>query len=158
MSCGVGLRRGSDSASLWLWRRLAPSLGTSICRRSGPRNTKSQKKKKNLVEKRRFPTWTIQRHSPDNVCHCSASFDFCRFYTAGSPVLLVTMRTIQLTSINSFSTWDGQLSFCCLQPWVLTQRFTKTHLPRLLPWCLAISISLTIIREDFSKVPGSSII
>ena len=49
MSCGVGCRRGSDPAWLWLWCRPAaaapigpPSLGISICRRCG-----HKKKKKN---------------------------------------------------------------------------------------------------------------
>ena len=51
MSCGVGHRRGSDLARLWLWRRPAaaapiqpPSLGTSICHKRGPK-----KKKKNYT-------------------------------------------------------------------------------------------------------------
>ena len=41
--CGVGCRRGLDPALLWLWRRpvatalKTPSLGTSICRGSGPK-------------------------------------------------------------------------------------------------------------------------
>ena len=52
MSRGVGRRRGSDPKLLWLWRRPAAtadstsSLGTSICRECGPKNTKKKKKKK----------------------------------------------------------------------------------------------------------------
>ena len=52
MSCGVGGRRGSDPALLWLWCRPAvvaqirpPSLGTSICCGNSPRNDKKTKKK-----------------------------------------------------------------------------------------------------------------
>ena len=53
MICGVGHRRGSDPALLWLWRRPAATawirlliLGTSICLGSGPRRGKKTKKKK----------------------------------------------------------------------------------------------------------------
>ena len=50
VSCGVGCRRSSDPALLWLWRGPAyssnstPSLGTSICRGSCPRSSKKTKK------------------------------------------------------------------------------------------------------------------
>ena len=40
VSWGVGHRCGLDSALLWLWYRPAPSLGTSICHRCGPKKTK----------------------------------------------------------------------------------------------------------------------
>ena len=40
MSCGVGHRGGSDPALRWLWCGPAASLGTSICRRCGPKKTK----------------------------------------------------------------------------------------------------------------------
>ena len=60
MSCGVGCRRGSDPALLWLWCRLGsyssdwtPSLGTSICRGSGPRNSKKTKKQKNKTKQKK---------------------------------------------------------------------------------------------------------
>ena len=56
MSCGVVCRGGSDPALLWLWRRsaaksidLTSSLGTSICRGSGPRNDKKTHTKKMRV-------------------------------------------------------------------------------------------------------------
>ena len=63
MSCSVGCRHCSDLVLLWLWCRPAatalignPSLGTSICCRSGPRNSKKTKKnnnnKKNKEKKR----------------------------------------------------------------------------------------------------------
>ena len=50
MSCGVVRGPGSDLAWLWLWHRLAavapirppPILGTSICRRWGPKKTINQ--------------------------------------------------------------------------------------------------------------------
>ena len=52
MSGGVGRRRGSDLALLWLWHTLAAiaptrptSLGTSICCRCGPKKKKKTKKK-----------------------------------------------------------------------------------------------------------------
>ena len=51
MNCGIGHRRGSDLALLWLWRRpvatatIGPlSLRTSICHGRGPKKTKSKKK------------------------------------------------------------------------------------------------------------------
>ena len=53
VSCGVGRRQGLDPALLWLWHRLAatadstPSLGTSICRESSPRNGKKRTEKTN---------------------------------------------------------------------------------------------------------------
>ena len=43
LSCGVGQRRGSDLAWLWLWLAATDSilnLGTSICRRCVPKKTK----------------------------------------------------------------------------------------------------------------------
>ena len=58
VSCGVGGRRGLGShvavalaqaggyGSDW-----TPSLGTSMCRRSGPRNGKKTKKKKKKLKK-----------------------------------------------------------------------------------------------------------
>ena len=55
VSCGVGCRRGSDLEFMWLWCRLVatapiktPSLGTSICRRYGPKKTKDKKEKRQL--------------------------------------------------------------------------------------------------------------
>ena len=52
MSCGVGHRCALDPTLLWLWCRpggyssdSTPSLGTSICRRSGPRNSNNNNKK-----------------------------------------------------------------------------------------------------------------
>ena len=56
MSCGVGLRCGSDPALQWLWCRPAivppigpPSLGTSICHRFSPKKqNKTKKQKKNI--------------------------------------------------------------------------------------------------------------
>ena len=77
MSCGVGCRCSSDPVLLWLWHRpaatapnSAPSLGTSICRRSGPRKgrkTQNQKKrqKKNHM-KQKFPLW----YSRLGIWHC----------------------------------------------------------------------------------------
>ena len=53
MSCGVGCRRGSDPVLLWLWRRpvatalKTPSLGASICRGSGPRNSNNNNNNNN---------------------------------------------------------------------------------------------------------------
>ena len=56
MSCGIGRRHGSDPTLLWLWHRLGgyssdstPSLGTSVCCQSGPRNGKKDKKKKKEI-------------------------------------------------------------------------------------------------------------
>ena len=53
MSCGVGCRRGSDLALLWLWCRPAataanwtPSLGTSLCSRCNHRKGKKKRKEK----------------------------------------------------------------------------------------------------------------
>ena len=48
MSCGIGHRRSSDPALLWLWYRLvAPALmRTSICHRCCPKETKRQNKTK----------------------------------------------------------------------------------------------------------------
>ena len=50
---GVDCRGGLDPAFLWLWCRLAatapiqpPSLGTSMCHGSRPRNGKKKRKKK----------------------------------------------------------------------------------------------------------------
>ena len=50
MSCGIGCRRSSDPALLWLWHRPAatalirpPSRGTSIWRGCGPRKDKKKK-------------------------------------------------------------------------------------------------------------------
>ena len=52
MSYDVGHRLGSDSALLWLWRRLeavapisTPSLGNSVCCECGPIKEKKMKKK-----------------------------------------------------------------------------------------------------------------
>ena len=53
MSCGVGCRLVSDLALLWLWlwcrpvvtSDLTPSLGTSICRRCGPKKERKKKRK-----------------------------------------------------------------------------------------------------------------
>ena len=49
VSCGVGRRRGSDPALLWLWCRpgsyssdCTPSLGTSICLGCGPKKQKNK--------------------------------------------------------------------------------------------------------------------
>src|SRR5512135_3193259 len=72
VSCGVGCRRGSDPVLLWLWRRPVatapiqpPSLGTSICLGSGPRDSnnnnnkkdKKTKKKKKGKEMQGLPGW-----------------------------------------------------------------------------------------------------
>ena len=53
MSCGVGHRRSSNPALLWLWAQAGsyssdqtPSLGTYICRGSSPRKGKKKKKKR----------------------------------------------------------------------------------------------------------------
>ena len=53
MSCGVGCRRGSDLALLWLWCRLAATAlirplawEPPICHGRGPRNGKKKKDKK----------------------------------------------------------------------------------------------------------------
>ena len=53
MSCGVGGRRSLDPELLWLWCSpvataliSTPSLGTSICPESSPRNDTKKKKKK----------------------------------------------------------------------------------------------------------------
>ena len=49
MSCGVGRRRGSDLTLLWCGvghsssSNLTPSLGTSICRKYGPKKKKKKK-------------------------------------------------------------------------------------------------------------------
>ena len=60
MSCGVGHRRGSDPTLLWPWLRLVatdptepPSLGTSICRKCGPKKTEKQKTKKKEKKKKK---------------------------------------------------------------------------------------------------------
>ena len=52
MSCGVGCRRGSDLALLWLWRRLAPAAliqplawEPPYAAGMGPKNTKDKKTK-----------------------------------------------------------------------------------------------------------------
>ena len=52
MSCGIGCKRGSDLALLWLWHGPAaialiwpPSLETSICHRCSPKKTKKKKLK-----------------------------------------------------------------------------------------------------------------
>ena len=60
MRCGVGLRRGSDPTLLALAQASSyssdstPSLGTSICRGSGPRKGKKRETKKE--KKFGFPT------------------------------------------------------------------------------------------------------
>ena len=60
MSCGVGRRCSLDPALLWLWPRFGgyssdwiPSLGTSTCRGSGPRNGKKTEKKKKKERKKK---------------------------------------------------------------------------------------------------------
>ena len=56
MSYGVGFRRGSDLALLWLWHRLAAvapvrplawELPFAFC---GPKKQKKKKKKKKIIE------------------------------------------------------------------------------------------------------------
>ena len=57
MSCGVGGRRSSDLALLWLWRRLAataPSLGTFICHGSSPRKGRKTGKEKERKKERKM--------------------------------------------------------------------------------------------------------
>ena len=57
MSCGVGHRRGSDLALLWLWRRLAttaligllawePPYATGAALKERPKKKKKKKKRK----------------------------------------------------------------------------------------------------------------
>ena len=71
MTWGVGGRRGSDPTLLWLWRRPAatapirsPSLGTSICRGSGPRNSNNNNKKK----KRQTDKKNKTKHRHEGAC------------------------------------------------------------------------------------------
>ena len=60
MSCGVGLRHGSDPTLLWLWlwleatAAIQPLAETSICHRCAPKKTKDQKKKKRIQNKNRI--------------------------------------------------------------------------------------------------------
>ena len=56
MSCGVGRRRGSDPALLWLWCRLAVGplawespYATSVALKSKKKKEKEKEKKRNLV-------------------------------------------------------------------------------------------------------------
>ena len=63
MSCGVGRRHSSAPVLLWLWCRLAadssnstPSLGTSICRGGGPKETKKKKKIQEHTQEKYGPT------------------------------------------------------------------------------------------------------
>ena len=58
MSCGVGLRRGSDSALLWLWCRPAPTALIQPLAQEPPyavgmaiKKTKKKKKKEREREK-----------------------------------------------------------------------------------------------------------
>ena len=80
MSCGVGCRRSSDLALLWLWRRpaaVAPigpkPRNLSTCCRYG---SKKEKKKKNFfLIKKKFLKYFPSRHlnsSAECFCHRSA--------------------------------------------------------------------------------------
>ena len=55
MSCDVDRRLGLDLALLWLWCSYSsdstPSLGTSICRGSGPRNSNNNNNNNNNNKK-----------------------------------------------------------------------------------------------------------
>ena len=62
MSCGVGLRRGSDPELLWLWHRLATTapirplaweplyaVGAALEKANRPKKKKKEKEKRNLI-------------------------------------------------------------------------------------------------------------
>ena len=56
MSCGVGRRRGSDPASLWLWRRpVAIALIRPLAWESPCATGAAQKRQKNTQKKTEFP-------------------------------------------------------------------------------------------------------
>ena len=62
MSCGIGCRRGSDPALLWLWRRLVATAPTGPLdweppyaegAAQGKKKSKKQKKKKKKQKKKK---------------------------------------------------------------------------------------------------------
>ena len=66
MSCGVGHRHGLGPELLWLWcscsSNSAPSLGTSICLRYGPKKKKKEKKRKEKKIKALDPRDTLSEN------------------------------------------------------------------------------------------------
>ena len=74
----------------------------------------------------------------------------CPFSEPGSPVLLLPVRTIQFTSINSFSTRDGEgqiLLLAMKSPDSQTYQNLHTFTPAL----IAITIHLAIISKDLQS-------
>ena len=70
VSCGVGCRRGSDVVLLWLCcscsSNSTPGLGTSICRRCGPKKKENKKLKTPLMERE---GWFILLFLPfESIC------------------------------------------------------------------------------------------
>ena len=55
MSCGVGRRRGSDPALLWLWRRLVTTAPIQSPTWKLPYATGAALKTK--IKKQEFPSW-----------------------------------------------------------------------------------------------------
>ena len=84
MSCGVGRRGGLDPALLWLWHGLVatapirplPSLGTSICRRCGPRKDKNKTKQNKFLG----TLWNFGEQEKKNSLVCLFGFWFSWLY------------------------------------------------------------------------------
>ena len=134
MSCGVGRRRGSDLALLWLWCRLAATAPIRPLAWEPPYavETAQEKAKRQKDKKKRWKTHLSNNY---NLSCCVTSGVFVRANWHGFRCVVLTINlTNAFLSIPIWKkftfTWDGQK--IPLESW---PRAMLTHLPSVIVKC-----------------------